>query len=292
MHERKPLWTIMEALNWTTDYFKQHGIATPRLDAEVLLAHVLGVERIALYTHFDQPLSLEERGRYRAVIKRRVEGEPVSYIRNRKEFWSRALFVDPRVLIPRPETETVVEVVKARLAEAPRAGTPAVADVGCGSGAIALALSSFINGRFFLVDVDMGALAVAKQNCETYAADGPYFLVRGDLLSAFRPAPLFDLVVSNPPYVPREDLDALPEGIKKFEPVRALDGGEKGLEIVRALVARVSEYLKQGGLFATEIAPDQVEAVTELARETGDFEDIQVTQDLAGHPRVVSAWRK
>ena len=282
----------MDALNWTADYFKQHGIPTPRLDAEVLLAHVLGVERIILYTRFDQPLSEEERGRYRAAIKRRLKGEPISYIRNKKEFWTRSLHVDPRVLIPRPETETVVEVVKRRIEETHFPDNPAVADVGCGSGAIALALASFIDGRFFLVDIDPGALAVAKRNCRTYPEDGPYFLVCGDLFSPFRKAPFFDVIVSNPPYVARDDLDSLPEGIKEFEPVRALDGGERGLEILEALVTQAPSYLRERGLFATEIAPDQADAVTAFMEKAGAFEDTQVTQDLAGHPRVVSARRK
>ncbi len=291
MRERKPVWTIMEALNWTADYFKGHGIPTPRLDAEVLLAEVLGVERIALYTHFDQPLSEKERARYRALIKRRISGEPVSYIRNKKEFWSRTLFVDPRVLIPRPETETVVEVVKARLAHAAQSHSPTILDVGCGSGALALALSSFIRGRFFLVDVDPNALAVAKRNCAAYADEGPYYLLCGDLLTAFRSEPIFDVIVSNPPYVAREELDNLPDGIKNFEPVRALDGGEKGLEILKSLVSQSPARLKPGGLFATEIAPDQAETVASLLRDTGHYGDIQTATDLAGHPRVVSARR-
>jgi len=291
MGEHKSVWTIMDALNWTADYFKQHGIPTPRLDAEVLLAHVLGAERIALYTHFDQPLSEEERSRYRAAIKRRVDGEPVSYIRNKKEFWSRSLYVDPRVLIPRPETETVVEVVKERISEGTLPDQPAIMDMACGSGAIALALSSFINGRFFLVDIDPNALSVARQNCQTYDDDGPYFLVCSDLFSAFRPGSFFDIIVSNPPYVAREDLDNLPEGIKKFEPVHALDGGAGGIEILKTLISQSPNFLRDGGLFATEIAPDQVEAVTSLMKDTGAFKDLKVTPDLAGHPRVVSARR-
>ena len=282
----------MDALNWTSDYFRQHGIPTPRLDAEVLLAEALGVERIALYTHFDQPLSEEERSRYRAFIKRRIAGEPVSYIRNKKEFWSRTLFVDPRVLIPRPETETLVEVVKSRSAEMSLPSLPSVLDMGCGSGAIALAISSFMKGRFFLADIDPGALAVAKKNCKAYASDGPFFLVCGDLLTAFRDGPIFDIIVSNPPYVAREDMGNLPEGIRNFEPVKALDGGKGGLKVLQTLVSQSPGHLNGGGLFATEIAPDQAEAVTGFLKESGQYEDIQVTPDLAGHPRVASARRK
>ena len=281
----------MDALNWTAGYFKQNGIATPRLDAEVLLAHALDVERIALYTHFDQPLSEEERVQYRAYIKRRISGEPVSYIRNKKEFWTRSLYVDSRVLIPRPETETVVDTVKTRLKGKTLPAIPGILDICCGSGAIALALSSFIRGNFYLIDIDSDALAVARINCETYAADGPYFLACSHLFSALRRKPFFDVIVSNPPYVAREDLERLPDGIRNFEPFRALDGGERGFELLRELINQVPAYLKEGGLFVTEIALDQDEAVTSFMEKTGSYLDIQVTPDLAGHPRVVSAWR-
>jgi len=281
----------MEALNWTADYFRKQGIPTPRLDAEILLAHVLGVERIALYTHFDRPLSDEERKQYRGVIKRRLAGEPVSYIRNKKEFWSRTLYVDPRVLIPRPETETVVEVTKDRLQEIPVPPHPRVVDMGCGSGAIALALSTFLKGTFFLVDIDDEALKVARRNCNAYPADGPFFLVCSDLFGAFRWGVRFHVVVSNPPYVAEEELDLLPAGIKDFEPIRALNGGRKGLEILRRLIEASPSYLEGKGIFVTEVGPNQAEEVADLLGETGKFEAIRVTRDLAGHPRVVSGRR-
>ncbi len=284
-------WSIMEALNWTTRYFKKHGIPSARLDAEVLLSEVLGMERIALYTHFDQPLTESERARYRGLIMRRINGEPVSYIRRKKEFWSRTLIVDRRVLIPRPETETVVEVVKKRLAEEAMTSPGTLMDMGCGSGALALAVTSFLSVRSFLVDIDPGALEVARQNCRAYPEEGPFFLVCADLFSAFRPAPFVDLIVSNPPYVRRRDLSGLPRGITDFEPIRALDGGEDGLEVMRRLILQSPLYLVSGGFLATEIAPDQAEAVADLFQATGAFRDIRLDRDLAGHIRVVSAWR-
>ncbi len=284
-------WTIMDALNWTADYFRKNGIPTPRLDAEVLLSEVLSVDRITLYTHFDQPLTEEERARYRALIKRRIGGEPVSYIRGKKEFWSLTFHVDRRVLIPRPETETVVEVVKKRLEEKGPASPRALADMGCGSGALALAISTFVNARAYLVDIDPGALAVSAINCRRNAENGSFFLVCADLFSAFRPDRIFDLIVSNPPYVRRGDLAGLPAGIRDFEPVRALDGGDDGLKVLRRLIEACPAYLSSGGLFATEIAPDQDEAVIALMNRTGAFHDICLDRDLSGHPRVVSAWR-
>lgn len=288
---KKSQWNIIEALNWTADYFRKNNIPTPRLDAEVLLAEALGVDRISLYTHFDQPLSDSERSRYRSYVKRRIVGEPVSYIRNKKEFWSRTLFVDPRVLIPRPETETVVEVVKGRLEERKITGKLDIIDMCCGSGAIAIAIASFVSANLFLVDIDPNALTVATMNCRTYAEDGPFLLACCDLFEAFRPRPSFDLIVSNPPYVSREDLPKLPDGIRKFEPVQALEGGINGMEVIQRLIAQSPSYLKRGGLFATEIAPEQAETVKNLIRDTESYSDIRLDRDLAGHPRVISAWR-
>ncbi len=281
----------MKALNWTARFFKEKGIPTPRLDAEVLLAEVLGVERITLYTHFDQPLSAEERARYRAMIKRRVAGEPVSYIRRKKEFWSRLLYVDRRVLIPRPETETVVEVVRKRYEEGQHPVFRSFADLCCGSGALALALSSFLTAKAYLVDIDPEAMAVAAINCRTYAEDGPFFLLCADLFAAFHPAPHFDLIVANPPYVRCGDLPDLPAGIRDYEPVKALDGGEDGLDVLRRLIAEAPIYLNPGGLLAAEIAPDQGDAVMDLMDATSAFHDTRLDRDLSGHPRVVSGWR-
>ena len=287
----KQKWNIIETLNWTADYFRKNTFTTPRLDAEILLAGVLGVERITLYTHYDRPLSAAERAAYRALVKRRIAGEPVSYIRKQKEFWSRLLYVDKRVLIPRPETETVVEVVKERFKN--RAASPGdtMMDVCCGSGALGLAIASFMPGKWVLTDLDADALAVAKINCEKYSGDGPFFHVLADLFKSFGVGSGFDLIVSNPPYVKRSDLPALPAGIRNFEPMRALDGGADGLEILKRLVAQGPAYLAEGGLFVTEIAPDQAEDVTALFGETGKFTDIQVARDILGHQRVVSAWR-
>ncbi len=281
----------MDALNWTTDYFKRKGIPTPRLDAEVLLSKVLDMERIALYTHYDQPLTESERASYRAFIKRRTEGEPVSYIRNKKEFWSRVLYVDRRVLIPRPETETVVEVVKKRIAEEGKFSPKTLVDIGSGSGALALAIASFLKVHSFLVDIDAEALAVASMNCHTYETDGPFYLLCADLFQAFRPTPFFDLVVSNPPYVRRDEISRLPPGIQRFEPMKALDGGEDGLAILRRLISEAPIHLRQGGLFATEIAPDQGETVMNLIQETRAYHGVRIDHDLSGYPRVVSAWR-
>jgi len=290
MREKRE-WNIIEALNWTADYFRKNSLATPRLDAEILLAGVLNVERIYLYTHYDQPLSEEERVTYRALVKRRIAGEPVSYIRKQKEFWSRLLYVDQRVLIPRPETETVVEVVKERFKKREASGRITMIDVCCGSGALGLAIASFLPGKWLLTDIDADALAVAKINCEKYSGDGPFSPVLADLFKPFDNSSDFNLIVSNPPYVKRSALPALPAGVRNFEPVRALDGGENGLEILEKLVTLSPNYLAEGGLLVTEIAPDQAEAVTALFAETEKFTDIQISKDILGHQRVISARR-
>ena len=284
----KQEWNIIEVLNWTANYFKENALATPRLDAEILLAGLLGVERIALYTHYDRPLSEEERTAYRALVKRRVAGEPVSYIRKQKEFWSRLFYVDKRVLIPRPETETVVEVVKERFENRESFPEHLMMDMCCGSGALGLAIASFMPGKWVLTDLDADALAVAKINCEKYHSDGPFFHALADLFNPFKEGNCFNLIVSNPPYVRQSDL---PAGIRNFEPVRALDGGKNGLELLKRLVTQGPSYLAEDGLLVTEIAPDQAEDVTALFAATGKFTDIQVARDILGHQRVVSAWR-
>jgi len=290
MREKRE-WNIIEILNWTANYFKENALATPRLDAEILLAGLLGIERIALYTHYDRPLSEEERTAYRALVKRRIAGEPVAYIRKQKEFWSRPFYVDKRVLIPRPETETVVEVVKERFENRGTFPEYLMMDICCGSGALGLAIASFMPGKWILTDLDADALAVAKINCEKYRSDGPFLHVLADLFNPFQKGPRFNLIVSNPPYVKQSDLPVLPAGIRNFEPIRALDGGKDGLELLKRLVTQGPAYLAEDGLLVTEIAPDQAEDVTALFAETGKFIDIQVARDILGHERVVSAWR-
>jgi release factor glutamine methyltransferase len=265
-------WTTLAVLTWTSGRFTEKGIASARLDAEVLLAHVLGQSRVQLYTGFDRPLEEGELGAYRELIKRRLAGEPVAYLVGAQEFWSLPLAVDERVLVPRRDTETLVEV-------ALRAGGTRVADVGTGSGAIALALAKERPAALVVAtDISEDALAVARANAAKLGLAVDFR--HGDLLAPLEGA--FDLIVSNPPYVPTTDLAHLAPEVQR-EPRLALDGGADGLDVLRRLVPAARAQLTPGGTLAVEHGFDQGPAVRALF---ADFESVTTTRDLAGQERV------
>ena len=275
------LWTILKVLQWTHKRFAERGLGTPRLDAEVLLANLLGRDRVALYTHFDQPLADGELAAYRALIKRRLAGEPVAYLVGKQEFWSLSFAVDPRVLIPRPETEGLVEAVLKLVEGRP---APSVADIGTGSGAIAVALAQERpDARLVAVDSSADALAVARQNALTHGSVIEFFV--GDLLGPLAGRGPFDVIVSNPPYVAEGDFSSLPAEVKR-EPRGALLAGVDGLDAIRRLVAGARAHLADAGVLALEVGAGQAQTVMELLREAG-YRAIEVQNDLAGIARVV-----
>jgi release factor glutamine methyltransferase len=278
------IWTILRVLQWTQGRFTERGLATPRLDAEVLLAEVLGRDRVGLYTHFDQPLAPDELAAYRELIKRRLAGEPVAYLVGRREFRSLELRVDARVLVPRPETETLVDVALARLPDGGRA-----LDVGTGSGAIALALKAARpSAEVVAVDRSAAAAEVARKNAERL---GLAVDVRvGDLLAPAQGAP-FDVIASNPPYIATADLPSLPEEVRR-EPREALDGGADGLAIIRRLIAEAPPLLAPSGTLAMEVGAGQAPAVARLFADAAGWAPAELTRDLAGIERVVAAARK
>jgi release factor glutamine methyltransferase len=277
------LWTIMKVLGWTQGRFAERGLGTPRLDAELLLAHLLKVERIRLYTHFDQPLKPEELAAFRELIKRRLAGEPVAYLVGKREFRSLELSVDPRVLIPRPDTETLVE---AALELLPAHGAARVVDVGTGSGAIAIAIAvARPEVEVEAVDRSLEAAEVARANAARLA---PRVRVHiGDLLAGISGS--IDLVVSNPPYIPTSSIGTLQAEVQR-EPRLALDGGADGLDVVRRLVRESAACLRAGGALALEIGAGQADATAQLLTEAG-FTAIRKHPDLAGIERVVSGRR-
>jgi release factor glutamine methyltransferase len=283
----KASWTILEVLQWTTARFQERGMGSPRLDAELLAAHAFGLSRVQLYTQFDRPLLAPELASYRELVKRRQAGEPVAYITGRKEFWSLDLVVDKRVLIPRPDTETAVEEALARLSER-TAETPArIADVGTGSGAIALALAKTRpEATVFASDVSPEALAVARANAERLGLAVTF--LEGSLAEPLRSPSIdrLDLLVANLPYVRAGDIAGLAVEVQS-EPWLALDGGDDGLALVRALVAAAPEVLAPGGALVLEIGEGQAQATAELCRAAG-LEDVRVRADLGGIERVVS----
>lgn len=277
------IWTVLKVLKWTQGRFSERGIATARLDAELLLAHVLGKDRVGLYTHFDQPLAPDELSRYRELIKRRLSGEPVAYLVGKKEFRSLELTVDARVLVPRPETEHVVEVVL-ELLEGRE--TPRVVDVGTGSGAIALAVQKARpDAQVLATDRSPGAATVARANAEKLKL--AVEIREGSLLEPVRGDGPFDVVASNPPYIPSAQVPSLPAEVLQ-EPMLALDGGPDGLTVIRPLLQQAKELLKEGGAVVLEVADGQAPQVVALLTEMG-FAEPQTRKDLAGHDRVVYA---
>jgi len=261
-----------------------------RLEAEILLGYALGLDRAGLYARLQEPLPAEELDAYEALLARRLAGEPVAYITRQREFYGLPFYVDRRVLIPRPETELLVE--RALLLCRRTAGDQAagkrlcLADVGCGSGCIAIALAIHLPGALiYAVDISPDALAVTTLNARRHGVAGRVIPLEGDLLTPV-PEPL-DLIVANLPYVSRSHLASLPRSITAYEPLSALDGGADGLELIRRLLPQAGKHLHQGGAILLEIGSDQAEAVRSLALEIFPRACINLYHDLSGHPRVL-----
>lgn len=284
---RKDRWTILDVIRWTTARFEERRLDTPRLDAEVLVAAALGVARVQLYVQHDRPLLGDELAKIRESVRRRQEGEPVAYIVGHKEFFGLELKVDARVLIPRPDTETLVDEALDRLrARANDAPPPRIADIGTGSGAIAVVLGRrHPTAAVFAVDASADALAVARENAQRHQIT--IELLLGDLVAPLRPHAPFDLVAANLPYVPRGDIAGLTPEVRS-EPAAALDGGPDGLALIRRLVAELPPLLAPRGALVLEVGAGQAQAVATLCEQAG-FTDVRVRRDLGAVDRVVSA---
>lgn len=280
-------WTILNVLDWTTGRFQQAGLPSPRLEAQVLLAHALGTDRVSLYTQFDKPLGDDELGRFRELIRRRLAGEPTAYLTGEQEFWSLPLAIEPVVLIPRHDTETLVEVVLDHLGDKQRAVR--IADLGTGSGAVAVALAHELrNARVIASDTSPDAVRIATANAERNRVADRLEVRAGDLLAALAGEPPFDVLAANLPYVPSATIDGLQPEVR-HEPRAALDGGPDGLDLIRRLIAGARPHLLPGGLLALEHGFDQGPAVRALIDATGGFEPAVTRNDLAGNPRITSA---
>lgn len=255
-------------------------------DAQLLLLHALGIARTALFTDPDRLLSEEELAVYDAAIARRAAGEPVQYITGQQEFYGLMLKVSPAVLIPRPETELLVEAVLERL---PADRETKIVDVGTGSGAIAIALAYRLpKARVTAVDLSQAALAVARDNAAVHGVTGRVRLLSSDLLAAVA-GEVFDAVVSNPPYVPETDRDSLDRQVREFEPPLALFAGDSGLDVYKRLIPQAFAVLKPGALLAMEIGFGQQDALAELLAE---WDGVEFLDDLRGIPRVALARRR
>lgn len=273
-------------LRWTTEYLGGKGLDEPRLNAELLLSGALDVRRLDLYLQFDRPLTDEEIATFKAALLRRARREPLQYIAGHADFRQLRLRVDPRVLIPRPETELLVGEV---LRWASARGASTAVDVGTGSGAIALSLATEgAFSRIVATDISEPALALARENLEAIRPPTPVEMRHGSLLEPLR-GERFDVIVSNPPYIGEPERDSLDAEVRDFEPATALFSGEDGLDAVRAIVRGAADHLHGGGLLALEIGVTQGAAVAGLIRETRRFAEPVVRQDLAGRDRIVIA---
>ena len=281
------LWTIGRILKWTEQYFKEKGIESPRLDAEVLLSHILGRERIYLYVHFDEPLEPAELARYREAIKQRVQRVPVAYIIGEKEFMGLTFKVTADTLVPRPDTEILVQAAIERLRA--RGDAPRFADIGTGTGAICLSVLHFLpKAQADTVDISPAARAVAEENAAALEVADRVTFHTGDLLAPLA-GQCYDAILSNPPYIPDGDIAALAPEVRLKEPHTALAGGKDGLDFYRRLTADAPAHLKDGGFLAVEVGIHQAAPVAALAVPA--FSRTEILKDYAGIERVVIAWK-
>jgi release factor glutamine methyltransferase len=279
-------WTVARVLSWAADDFRARGIESPRLDAELLLGHVLGVDRVRLILEAPRILSAGELTAYRELIQRRRRREPIAYIRGEREFYGLPIKVDRRVLVPRPDTETLVEVALERTARVHLDGD--LLDLCTGSGCVAVAFSRRRpTWRVVGIDISEDAVDVARENAERAGAVLGVSFVVGDLDVPLPSGAWFDLVTANPPYIPSGEIETLDADVRDFEPRIALDGGKDGLDVVRRVVAVAAKRLRPGGIAALEVGAGQAPAVVALLEGQG-FANIQAAVDYGGHERVVS----
>ena len=277
-------WTIREVLNWTRGYFKDAGITQPRLEAEILLAHALDVERLHLYLSPDKPLTTDERTRYRTVVQERKSGVPLQHLIGEVSFFGLRFKVRRDALIPRPETE---ELLDRALKMAPRDREIRCIDLGTGTGVIAVCLARFLpHADVRAVDISPEALQLAKENARSNGVEERITFIRGDWFVGV--AERFDLVVSNPPYVDTEELEGLSPEVRLHEPRVALDGGEAGLERIEVLIGGLREHLLPGGGILLEVGRGQAEQVSRWLTDAG-LREIAVEKDVAGVERFVVA---
>lgn len=305
------IWTIKAALDWTVGFLERKGDANPRLSAEWLMAEATGLSRIELYVNFEKPLSLDERAVLREYVARRGKGEPLQLISGTAPFRYLTLKVAPGVLIPRPETEVLVseafsELALPRVADHVRQGDEGeevvaadlpglrVLDVCTGSGCIACAVASeYPAARVVALDIAPEALALARENAALVGVADRVDVRESDLCAAVAPEERgsFDLVISNPPYVPSAVVDGLDAEVSDYEPRLALDGGEDGLDLFRRLLPEAAACLRPGGVLAVELFEGHLDEAARLAGEQG-FASVRVANDLAGRPRVLVARRQ
>lgn len=292
----KTAWKTGELLEWTTQFFTRAGIDEARLSAELLLAHALGTSRMALYTQFDQFPAPEKVARFRELVRLRKEHTPVAHLIGKAWFFSMELGVSADVLIPRPDTETLVEQAIGLVRANPGWETPDILDLCTGSGCIALALAKNLPAaRLVAADISPAALAVAEKNAAALQLSDRIRWCLGDLFAGVQelsPPVKFDLIVSNPPYIPTAQIAALMPEVSRHEPRLALDGGPDGVTFYKRIATEAPDWLKAGGALLVETAFDQAAAVEDILGATGQFSGLRIVRDVAGHQRCLIAHLK
>jgi release factor glutamine methyltransferase len=282
-------WSIGRLLSWTSEYFKSKGLEEPLLSAQLLLAKVLGCSKVDLYLRFDQIIDSAKRDEFRNLVKRAAEHEPIAYLIGYKDFFSLSFQVSSAVLIPRPETELLVQwlIRKVRSGYVGKEETLKILDIGTGSGCIAVAIAKNLPnpGKIVAVDRSKDALEVARVNIEKHGVGGNVILKESDLFSSIDEGEKFDFIVSNPPYVTPEDYAALPKHIKEYEPRSALEAANGGLDVIGKIVSQGVQYLHPGGYLAMEIGYNQKEAVAKLFENNG-YTEVAFELDAADIARI------
>lgn len=281
-------WTVKRVLDWTIDYLKKNCSESPRLEAEVLLAHARQCQRIQLYTQFDQLLSDQEREVMRQLVKRRAAAEPVAYLVGHREFFSLDFHVERGVFIPRPDTETLVAAALDLIQEKE---SPSVLELCTGSGCIPIAIArNHPTVKLVTVEKNEIPLKVAAQNIERHNLQDRVQLIEGHLFSPLAADTKFDLIVSNPPYIPSSEISELESDVRLHEPSEALDGGEDGFDVIRVLVEQSPQYLNAGGWLLFELSPEQAQPAMQLLTQAG-YKQVHCQDDLSGQARVVLGCR-
>jgi release factor glutamine methyltransferase len=288
-------WTVERVLSWTRGYFERKQLESARLCAELIIAHVLNVPRIKLYTDYQQVLTDAELTRLRDLVKRAGEEEPIGYLTGRAHFFNLELEIRPGVLIPRPDTETLVEQVMSLIKHTPGFEAPRILDLCTGSGAVALAIAHHVKSAMVVAtDIHDHAIAVARANIDKHNLADRVTLLQGDLfaaLGAYVDKTPFDILTANPPYIATGQMSALPRHVRDYEPHLALDGGPDGLDPHRRILTGAADRVRAGGRVLLEIAFDQQEAAIDMAGQFPAFADPKILRDHAGHPRVLALTR-
>jgi len=290
------VWTIKRLLEWTSGFFARKQVDPARLSAELLLSHVLGIPRIRLYTDFERPLSDDQLAHFRALVQRAAEHEPIAYLTGKAHFFNLEFEVNSDVLIPRPDTETIVENVLQLARQQGGLEQARILDLCSGSGCIAAAIAQHLKQcTVVATEISANAVALARRNIERLGLDARVNVEMGDLyepLSRIVDARPFDLIVANPPYIPTVQFDALDRSVRDYEPRVALDGGPDGLSIHRRILAGAAHHLAPGGQLFLEIMFDQGAAAMEMSRGFESLEAARIIKDNAAHDRVLAARRK